>query len=168
MIALDGHKTPATPRLHRRLACWVYEGVLLFGVIAPAGLVYALVTQQRHALIGTRGLQLWLFLIIGLYFVWFWSRRGQTLAMRTWHIHVAANDGLPLTAPRAVLRYLLSWMWFLPALATVHLAGLKGAVPIAFVVLAGVLGYAGLTRLHPTRQFWHDVLAGTRLVDKRP
>ena len=41
-----------TPRLFRRLAAFVYEGVLLFGVTMAAGYVYGVLTQQRHALQG--------------------------------------------------------------------------------------------------------------------
>ena len=155
------------PKLRRRLACFVYEGVLLFGVVATAGLAYALVTQQRHALVGSRGLQVWLFIIIGAYFVWFWSRHGQTLAMRTWHIRVVTRQGSTLRPGRALMRYLLSWVWFLPALLTLHLAGLNAAVPVTFVLGAGVLGYVALTWLHPSRQYWHDIVCGTRLVEAR-
>ena len=36
------------------------------------------------------------------------------------------------------------------------------------IVLAGVLGFAALTRLRPDRQFWHDAIAGTRLVNSEP
>lgn len=154
--------------LLRRLASFLYEGVLLFGVVVVAGLVYATVTDQRHALIGQRGLQAWLFVVLGVYFVGFWVRQGQTLAMRTWHIRLVKADGGALTPLRAGVRYLLCWLWFLPALALLHGAGLKGGWQFSGVLIAGVLTYAALARLHPQRQFLHDVIAGTRLVDARP
>jgi hypothetical protein len=62
----------AAPSLRRRMACFVYEGVLLFGVVMCAGLVYSSLTQQRHALVGLHGLQVVVFVVLGLYFVWFW------------------------------------------------------------------------------------------------
>lgn len=158
---------PRAPSLRRRLACFVYEGVLLFGVVAAAGLAYALATDQRHAMVGTLGLRAWLFVVIGAYFVWFWSRYGQTLAMRTWHIRVVARAGAPLNLGRALARYLLSWIWFLPALITLKLTGLTSAGPVAAIVAAGVLGFAALTWLHPSRQYWHDIVCGTRLIDTR-
>ena len=155
------------PSLRRRLACFVYEGLLLFGVIAAAGLVYALATNQRHALVGTLGLQAWLFVVIGVYFVWFWSRHGQTLAMRTWHIRLVMHDGARLSAARATARYLSCWIWFLPALIALQLAGLKSAGAVSAILTGGVLGYAALSRMHPTRQYVHDVVCRTRLVDTR-
>jgi uncharacterized RDD family membrane protein YckC len=156
---------PATPGLWRRLAAFTYEGVLLFGVVMAAGLIYATVTEQSHALVGQTGLQVWLFLVLGFYFCWFWVRHGQTLAMRTWHIRLVRADGAPPGWSRAIARYVLAWMWFLPALAVVYLAQIRGGWAVTGIVIVGVLTYAGLARLHPSRQFIHDLLCGTRLVD---
>jgi uncharacterized RDD family membrane protein YckC len=158
----------ATPRLRRRLACFVYEGVLLFGVVMASGLVYGVATQQRHALVGTPGLQAFLFVVLALYFVYFWSRSGQTLAMQTWRIRVVTQDGQALRPLRALCRYLLAWMWFVPALITLHLTGLKGAAPAFAAILAGVLGYAALVWLHADRQYWHDVVCKCRVVTWHP
>ena len=88
--------TPATapapaPGLRRRMAAFVYEGVLLFGVLMIAGLAYGLATQQRHALVGQHGLQLFLFVVLGLYLSWFWCHGGQTVAMKTWHVRLVST-----------------------------------------------------------------------------
>jgi len=151
------------PSLRRRMACFVYEGVLLFGVVMIAGYLYSSLTQQRHALVGLQGLQAFLFVVLGIYFVWFWSNGGQTVAMKTWHVRVVTAAGRPVSQGRALARYVLSWLWFLPALASAHLAGLGGGA-IAAVLVCGVVVYALLSRLHPQRQFVHDVLCGTRLI----
>ena len=160
--------TPAVPGLWRRMACFVYEGVLLFGVVMIAGYLFSTLTQQRHALLGRHALQAFLFVVLGIYFVWFWSRGGQTVAMKAWHIRLVDRAGAPVSQARALLRYLLSWLWFVPALATLSLAGLHGGGAIAGVLAAGVIVYAALALLHPQRQFWHDVVCGTRLVTWRP
>jgi len=153
-----------TPGITRRLACFVYEGVLLFGVLMGAGLVYSIATNQRHALVGALGMQIFLFAVLAVYFVWFWSRQGQTLAMRTWHMRLVTVAGQAVSPVRALCRYLLAWMWFLPALAGLHLNHLTTAAPAFATIGAGVLAYAGLAWLHPDRQFLHDAVCGTRLV----
>lgn len=158
----------AVPGLRRRMACFVYEGVLLFGVVMVAGLFYGILTRQQHALVGTTGLRAFVFLVLGLYFVTFWTRGGQTLAMQTWHIRLVTVDGQPVRRVRATLRYLLCWLWFLPALGTLWLSGLKGSGPTFAALLTGVLAYAALAWLHPQRQFWHDAVCGTRLIWWRP
>lgn len=157
-----------TPGVMRRLAAFTYEGVLLFGVVMIAGYLYSSLTQQRHALHGQTGLQAFLFVVLAIYFVWFWSHGGQTVAMRAWHLRLVTHDGQSVGQGRAALRYLASWVWFLPALATAWAAGLHSAAQIFALMLVGVVVYASLARLHPQRQFWHDALCGTRLVSWRP
>jgi uncharacterized RDD family membrane protein YckC len=156
------------PALRRRLACFVYEGVLLFGVVMIAGLLYSTVTDQRHALVGTTGLQVFLFVVLGAYFVFFWTRTGQTLAMQTWHIRLVTASGQRVGAGRALCRYGLSWLWFVPALLAVQLSGLKTGAASFSAMIAGVLAYAALVWLRSDRQFWHDAVCGTRLVTCAP
>jgi uncharacterized RDD family membrane protein YckC len=156
----------AAPGLWRRMACWLYEGLLLFGVVFIAGYLFSALTQTRHALDNRHVQQAFLFVVLGIYFTWFWAK-GQTLAMKTWHIRVVDRQGRPLTQGRALRRYVLSWLWFLPPLAAIAPFDLPGAES-AVIVLGWIAVWALLSRFHPGLQFWHDVLAGTRLIDARP
>jgi uncharacterized RDD family membrane protein YckC len=147
------------------MAAFVYEGVLLFGVVNLAGYFYATFTQQRHAIQGRAGLQIFLLLVLAIYFVWFWSRSGQTLAMKTWRIRLVDAQGRVVGQGRALLRFALAWLWFVPALVTTWLVGVRSSSFVYVLLLVGVIAYALLARLHPSRQFIHDRLVGTRLVD---
>lgn len=153
------------PGLARRLAAFLYEGLLLFGIVMLSGWLYGGLTQQRHALQGREGLQAFLFLVMAVYFVWFWSHGGQTVALKAWKLRVVRLDGQALTQARALVRYLLCWLWFLPSLAVVKLSGLTSGPAIATTAVVGVLTYAATSYLHPQRQFLHDALCGTRIVD---
>ncbi len=134
----------------------------MFGVVFIAGYLFGTLSQTRHAMDNRHWLQAFLFVVFGIYFVWLWAK-GQTLAMKTWEIRVVDRQGLPLTQARALLRYLLSWLWFLPALAAVAPFQLSG--PESVVIIGGWIAvWALLSRFHPERQFWHDALAGTRLI----
>ena len=153
---------PIAPQLMRRMACWLYEGMLLFGVMFIAGYLFGTLSQTRHALDNRHALQAFVFVIFGIYFTWFWSK-GQTLAMKTWDIRLVDASGKPVSQLRALLRYLLSWLWLLPPLAAI--APFRVSPGESLVVVAGwVAIWAILSRFHPQRQFWHDALAGTRLV----
>ena len=88
--------------------------------------------------------------------------------MQTWHIRVVTGAGQPLSLRRALGRYVLAWLWFVPALLGVRLAGLKDPLPIFSAMIAGMAAYAALTWLRPDRQYWHDAVCGTRLVGARP
>jgi len=159
----DSLKTPSIPR---RMACWLYEGMLMFGVVFLAGYLFSTLTQTRHALDNRHMQQAFLFVVFGIYFVWFWSK-GQTLAMKTWHIRVVDREGKAITQARALVRYALSWLWFLPPLAAAELFHLSG--PEVGVLLPGWIAiWAILSRFHPQRQFLHDAMAGTRLIHHKP
>lgn len=152
------------PGVGRRLACFTYEGVLLFGVLMVAGWLYSSLTQQRDAMVGRHGLQAFVFLALGIYFVWFWSHGGQTVAMKTWRIRLVTRDGGPVSQARALARYLLSWVWFVPALVGLGWAGTNDLASIFGALAAGIAAYAALSRLHPCGQFWHDAVCGTGLI----
>jgi uncharacterized RDD family membrane protein YckC len=168
MTAEQAGPALSTPGLARRMAAFVYEGVLLFGVLFVAGYLYSALTQQRHALQGQSGLQVFVFLVLAVYFVVFWTRGGQTVAMKAWHVRVVTADGRPLSQTRALARYVASWIWFVPALAAAWLAQLNRPFEIFGLMFVGVIAYALLSFVHPQRQFWHDALCGTRLVTWQP
>lgn len=134
----------------------------MFGVVFIAGYLFGTLSQTRNAMDNRHALQAFLFVVFGIYFAWFWSK-GQTLAMKTWNIRVVDRQGRPLTQARALVRYVLSWMWFLPPLALLAPFSLNGA-ETTVLVLGWVAIWAVLSRFHPQNQFWHDAWAGTRLV----
>lgn len=142
MPHLTASAAPGTPPgIWPRLAILVYDGLLLFGVLFVASLVFELASGYR----GQGPLRIWFQMyclsIVATYFIWFWERHGQTLAMRAWRIRVANANGDKLRWHQAALRF---------ALATVGWA------------LAGLtLWWSFLDR---DKQYLHDRLGGTRLT----
>lgn len=163
-----------TPSLLRRIACWLYEGALLFGVLVTAGLAYFIVAYWisglgpgdigQHPMLRS-GFQAICFLSLALYFIHFW-RSGQTLAMKTWHIRVVDTAGHSLSQRQALARYMASWLWFLPPLLFTLPLQLP-ARQVGYLTLGWVIVWALLSRFHPQRQFLHDALVGTRLITQR-
>lgn len=140
----------------------LYEAMLLFGVSFAATLLFSTVLDQRHALYMRQWLILWLFLVFGLYFVWCWTHKGQTLAMKTWKLRLVTAQGANVGTGRATARYVLSWMWLLPGLALA--AFVDARMLKALLPLMNVLAWALTAYIDPQRQFLHDRLAGTRIV----
>jgi uncharacterized RDD family membrane protein YckC len=160
---------PPVAPLSRRMFSFLYEGMLLFGVLFGTGLVYALLTQQRHGLQGRSGLLVTIFLVLAAYFIGFWLHGGQTLAMKTWHVRLVGAGGRPLAPMRALARYLAAWAWFLPPAIVLSSLGLgRSGAAVALTFVLWLVGYAALALRHPRRQFLHDALCGTELVDARP
>ncbi len=154
--------------LVRRMAAFLYEGVLLFGVLAVAGTVYGVTVHQTSGIEKRTGLMAVCFVVLGLYFIGLWTRAGQTLPMKTWHLRLVTDRGLPLTPRRALARYLAAWIWFVPPLALAGTLHLPNAWAIFGLVAGWVVLYALSALLHPSRQFWHDWLCDTAIVTALP
>ena len=121
----------------------VYEGLLLLGVLGLTFLVPYLILGVV-AEWAPPGWVAWLhiFVVLGGYFVWYWRRHGQTLAMQTWRLRIVrAADGQVPERGRCLLRYVLCW----PS--------------VCFFGLG--IAWALIDR---DRQFLHDRLAGTSIV----
>ena len=107
--------------LLRRMTCFVYEAMLLFGIaLVPAvlGTLFFAQTGQSHPLQSEGVVRAFALVVYGIYFVGCWSVRGQTLAMQTWRIRVVAADGARLSQARALARYVACCIaWFAPAMA---------------------------------------------------
>jgi uncharacterized RDD family membrane protein YckC len=159
LAALSG-----TPSVKRRLLAMVYESFLLLAVAALTTALFILVTQNRHGPIYQYGLMAALFLVVGAYFVYNWTNSGHTLAMKTWRLCVVASADARVSVRTAALRYLFAWGWLVPAFAVRTLFGLHSKGAIAAVYGAGIAAWALTAFLDKDRQFLHDRLAGTRLV----
>jgi len=137
--------TLPTPSLPRRFASLFYEALLLAAVLFLAGFLVVGLMPAQPSSIAHLLHQLYLLLVAGVYFTWFWRHGGQTVAMKTWRIRVELAEGGGIGYGRAWLRYFL---------AVVGVMGCGIGLLWAFV--------------DRDRQFLHDRLAGTRLVDARP
>lgn len=145
----------------------VYEALLLFGVVFITSWLFDTLTQSRHALMLRHARQVLLFVVLGMYFVYFWVRGGQTLAMKTWRIKLIAPGRQRIPVVRAVARYLLAWMWFLPAMVLDFVLGFTGWLSVLMIV-ANMSLWAAAILLDRDRQFLHDRIAGTRMVVAPP
>ena len=156
------HQASSTPRLRRRLASLLYEGILVFGVAFIAAYLFLTLTQStfpipspvRHVF------QVYMFAVTGLYLVWCWRHGGQTLPMKTWKMRLADRTGRPLSLGRAWWRYTLIWLCLLPALA-LYALGYKWGLALLPMPLAWAL-------IDRDRQFLHDRLAGTAILTAAP
>jgi uncharacterized RDD family membrane protein YckC len=141
----------------------IYDALLLLGVIFFTGLIFDVLTQSRHALMLHTTRQILLFVMIGMYFTFFWRKEGQTLAMKTWQIRLTNAAFEPISWRQAVVRYLLAWLWFLPAILIGYALNFKIPATLGLIAV-GMVIWALCIFFDKDRQFLHDKLAGTRLI----
>lgn len=126
--------------LRLRLISLAYEGLLLFAVLFVFSYLFLSLARDAQSGLPRAIFQVYLLSVCGVYFVFCWTRGGQTLPMKTWRMRIVTEDGRALSVGRAFRRYLL-------------------AIP---GMLSGIsLLWAPFDR---ERQFLHDRLAGTRIV----
>jgi len=143
-----GEQPPAAPRpvgLLRRVASIAYEAILLVPVLFISSYLFLTLAQSANGPLKRPLFQLWLVCVLAVYFVYCWTRGGQTLAMKTWRIRLAQVDGSPIGVGQATARFLLA-LWG--------------------VLLFGVGFWWAL--IDRDRQFLHDRISGTRLFEQSP
>ncbi|MBZ0105249.1 MAG: RDD family protein [Sulfuricella denitrificans] len=118
----------------------LYDALLLLAVLFLAGFLTVGFRLDNASPLERAISQSYYLFVIAAYFVWFWLRGGQTLAMKTWHLRLVNADGSPLTLRPALLRFVIA---------------LPGTL-LGFGIL-----WALLDR---DKQFLHDRLAGTKII----
>jgi uncharacterized RDD family membrane protein YckC len=131
----------SAPGLGRRLLSMLYESLILVAVLFVASVVFHLVFRDTGSVLFRPAFQLYLLVVAGIYFIWFWTHGGQTLPMQTWKLRVISADGGRLNLKQAFARYLF-------AVIGIFLLGCG--------ILWALFDRDGL--------FLHDRLAGTRIV----
>jgi uncharacterized RDD family membrane protein YckC len=130
---------PLAP-LRLRLMSLVYESMLLLAVLFLSSYLFLSLARDAQSGLPRVLFQIYLFSVCGAYFLYCWTRTGQTLPMKTWRMRVVTQDGRPLTLDRALRRYLLA------------VPGMLSGISLLWVPF------------DKERQFLHDRLAGTRIV----
>jgi uncharacterized RDD family membrane protein YckC len=141
----------------RRVMCVAYEGVILFAVVFFFAYGFSALTRftgQPGAL--RYAFQVFMFAVLGLYFVWFWSHGRRTLPMKTMGVTLVDGDGRPAGTRRSFVRYLVaSAGWAIPLALASHVHGAA--------LLLVVIPFAW-TLFDRRRRALYDIASGTRLV----
>tara|TARA_B110000014_G_C20070318_1_gene558135 strand:- start:563 stop:1129 length:567 start_codon:yes stop_codon:yes gene_type:complete len=109
----------------RRMASWIYDFLLAFAVYMIAGASSFLIMYagyyfglydmqgQKHfvdTISNTPWLkwpnELWKMGWVGFFFIYFWSKSGQTLGMRAWRLRVQNQDGTRISKVMGLKRLL--------------------------------------------------------------
>lgn len=159
-----------SPQFWRRVSCGLYEQLVLLGVIA---FTFLLPNLGLGILFGV-SLPSWLtflylYLVLGIYFVWYWTKSGQTLAMQTWRVRLIDQRGFTLLRRQAILRYIFGSLWIIPCVALQAIFHLEKwqIIEMLFAVALFIWPLSiYLDHRDPSgRQGLPDRLAGTRLVE---
>lgn len=99
--------TENATRLRLFAAC-VYELLLLFALWMLCTWIFVQLFGQVKQPYKRLQLQLFLWIVTGMYFVWCWHKTGQTLATKTWKIKLVNQQNSTLSFQQAIVRYALA------------------------------------------------------------
>lgn len=150
---------PGLPAAHpwRRFMGIGYESIILFGILWFVDYAFSALTRfqgepgtLRHVF---QGLQV---LVLGVYFIGFWSRGRRSLPMKTVSLQLVSVDGGPVSPTAAAIRYFAALAMVLIGLALAYYvhpaAGILTLLPFAWTVI------------DRDKQAIYDRIARTRLV----
>ena len=97
----------------RLFAACVYELLLLLALWMLCTWMFVSLFGDATSHYKRTFLQLFLWLVTGAYFVWCWTKTGQTLATKTWKIklvtqNLANQQNVNLSKRQAIIRYALA------------------------------------------------------------
>ncbi|MDI1309186.1 MAG: RDD family protein [Methylotenera sp.] len=95
------------PSFFKLGACLIYEALVVTAISLATTAIFVLLLGEATG-IKRYLLQLFLWLSVGMYFVWCWQRKGQTLAMQTWQLKLLNQDAQSLPLKAAIARYILA------------------------------------------------------------
>jgi len=159
-----------SPHFWRRVSCSLYEQLVLLGVIAFTFLL----PNLGLGILFNVSLPSWLtfiylYAVLAIYFVWYWTKSGQTLAMQTWRVRMIGRNGYNLTKRQALWRYLFGSLWIMPCVLLQFMFHLEKwqIIEMLFAVALFLwpLSIYLDRRIPIERQGLPDRLAGTRLVE---
>lgn len=97
----------ANAGLGRRLAVLLYDGFLIVAIWMMSSLLLLAATDANAYLEGI-WYQAFLYAELMLFYVYFWSFRGQTLGMQVWRVIAIQEDGKLLSPKQASIRFLIA------------------------------------------------------------
>lgn len=113
LIIADARPAP----LMRHLAAIAYDVMLLAACWIGVGFIFIIFNKGEaitggalHYLLQAALLATWL-----AFYLYFWTRQGQTLGMRAWRLAVADENGRPLTTVLALKRWCCALLTCAPA-----------------------------------------------------
>lgn len=158
-----------TPSIKRRLISMVYDSLLLVAVEIFAVAAYTLITFNLHSTILDAGRNFVVILAAAAYFIHAWTGSGHTLAMKTWRIKIVMVGYAKVPLRVAAKRFVFAWGWCAPALMIIHglhlMTTRAGTTTALWILIVNVFLWGLTAFLDKDRQFLHDRLAGTRLIE---
>ncbi|NOT14211.1 MAG: RDD family protein [Methylotenera sp.] len=96
------------PSLFTLGASFIYELLTVIALSLLLVLVFLMLFGNAQQGLNRLLLQVFLWCLVGIYYVRCWTKSGQTLAMKAWRLRIINHKGHDLSLQLALIRYVLA------------------------------------------------------------
>jgi uncharacterized RDD family membrane protein YckC len=158
----------------RRFGAMLYDSLILIGILIIATFPFVPFLNGKVLVpreVGAFAYVYWCWqaLLVTAFFVFFWTRRGQTLGMLAWRLRIQRADGANISWKQAIRRLALVAALLAPVLVGYHLiwrewSDASARTLATTLALSPFLAAYVWIWIDRDRLAWHDRWSGTRVV----
>jgi len=103
------------PSVLRHLGVMVYDSLLLLSVLLAATVIAVMFNAGEAIDNNNPFFMLYLVVVSGFFYGWFWTHGGQTLGMRAWKVQLQGQQQNNISWKQAIIRFviaIISWLAF--------------------------------------------------------
>ena len=94
----------------RRIASLLYDIVLIVALVIIMYMPLLSFNIEENFILKITA-QIYVYLIIQYFFVWFWVNSNGTLGMKSWRVKISDTNGNKITYKKAILRFNVSLIY---------------------------------------------------------
>jgi|TARA_B100001094_G_C18143405_1_gene779221 uncharacterized RDD family membrane protein YckC len=145
----------------RRIASLLYDIVLIVALVIIMYMPLLSFNIEENFILKITA-QIYVYLIIQYFFVWFWVNSNGTLGMKSWRVKISDTNGNKITYKKAILRFNVSLIYFLIIGFLVFTYYKYSEMNYFLLMLLAILLLFPLIR--KDRKFLHDIISKTILI----
>ena len=145
----------------RRIASLLYDIVLIVALVIIMYMPLLSFNIEENFILKITA-QIYIYLIIQYFFVWFWVNSNGTLGMKSWRVKISDTNGNKITYKKAILRFNVSLIYFLIIGFLVFTYYKYSEMNYFLLMLFAILLSFPLIR--KDRKFLHDIISKTILI----
>jgi uncharacterized RDD family membrane protein YckC len=145
----------------RRIASLLYDIVLIVALVIIMYMPLLSFNIEENFILKITA-QIYVYLIIQYFFVWFWVNSNGTLGMKSWRVKISDTNGNKITYKKAILRFNVSLIYFLIIGFLVFTYYKYSEMNYFLLMLLAILLSFPLIR--KDRKFLHDIISKTILI----
>ena len=145
----------------RRIASLLYDTVLIIALVIIMYMPLLSFDIEGNIVLKITA-QIYVYLIIQYFFVWFWVNGNGTLGMKSWKVKILDTSGNKITYKKAIIRFNVSLIYFLIIGFLIFTYHKHSKINYFLLALSSLIILVPFIR--KDKKFLHDIISKTVLL----